>query len=90
MQYFPENVSSQLIISTMLLLKRLVEINVNYLQAWKLYEKSMLMGIVDPKLREHGMEEKDVMQAFQVALLCLQPHADLRPAMAFRVIYTNG
>ncbi|KAK7347802.1 hypothetical protein VNO80_22341 [Phaseolus coccineus] len=50
--------------------------------AWKLYEKSMLMEIVDPKLREHGMEEKDVMQAFHVALSCLQPHADLRPAMS--------
>ncbi|RDY03921.1 putative LRR receptor-like serine/threonine-protein kinase, partial [Mucuna pruriens] len=50
--------------------------------AWKLYEKSMLMKIVDPKLGEHGIEEKDVMQAFHVALLCLQPHADLRPAMS--------
>ncbi|CAJ1941705.1 unnamed protein product [Sphenostylis stenocarpa] len=50
--------------------------------AWKLYEKSMLMDIVDPKLREDGIEEKDAMQAFQVALLCLQPHADLRPAMS--------
>ncbi|XP_020207437.1 cold-responsive protein kinase 1 isoform X2 [Cajanus cajan] len=50
--------------------------------AWKLYEKSMLMEIVDPKLREHGIVEKDVMQAFHVALLCLQPHADLRPAMS--------
>ncbi|WVZ11435.1 hypothetical protein V8G54_015965 [Vigna mungo] len=50
--------------------------------AWKLYEKSMLMEIVDPRLREEGMEEKDVMQAFHVALSCLQPHADLRPAMS--------
>ncbi|KAL2338710.1 hypothetical protein Fmac_013156 [Flemingia macrophylla] len=50
--------------------------------AWKLYEKSMLMEIVDPKLREHGIVEKDVMQAFHVALLCLQPHAELRPAMS--------
>ncbi|XP_027918197.1 probable LRR receptor-like serine/threonine-protein kinase At1g56140 isoform X2 [Vigna unguiculata] len=50
--------------------------------AWKLYEKSMLMEIVDPRLRQHGMEEKDVMQAFHVALSCLQPHADLRPAMS--------
>ncbi|KHN17659.1 Putative LRR receptor-like serine/threonine-protein kinase [Glycine soja] len=50
--------------------------------AWKLYEKSMLMEIVDPKLQEQGIEEKDVMQAFHVALLCLQPHADLRPAMS--------
>jgi len=42
----------------------------------------MLMEIVDPRLRQHGMEEKDVMQAFHVALSCLQPHADLRPAMS--------
>ncbi|KAG5112595.1 hypothetical protein JHK82_035864 [Glycine max] len=39
--------------------------------AWKLYEKSMLVEIVNPKLREHGIEEKDVMQTFHVALLCL-------------------
>ncbi|KAK7265360.1 hypothetical protein RJT34_32979 [Clitoria ternatea] len=50
--------------------------------AWKVYEKSMLMDIVDPNLRKHGFVEKDVMQAFQVAFLCLQPHADLRPAMS--------
>ncbi|KAH1216280.1 putative LRR receptor-like serine/threonine-protein kinase [Glycine max] len=34
--------------------------------AWKLYEKSMLVEIVNPKLREHGIEEKDVMQTFHV------------------------
>ncbi|XP_027368757.1 cold-responsive protein kinase 1-like [Abrus precatorius] len=50
--------------------------------AWKLYEKSMLMEIVDPKLIEDGLVEKDVMQAFHVAFLCLQAHADLRPAMS--------
>ncbi|RYR77132.1 hypothetical protein Ahy_A01g001598 isoform B [Arachis hypogaea] len=50
--------------------------------AWKLYEKSMVMGLVDPKLREHGLVEKDVMRAFHVAFLCLQPHAGLRPAMS--------
>ncbi|KAK7388178.1 hypothetical protein VNO78_22987 [Psophocarpus tetragonolobus] len=52
------------------------------LHAWKLYEKSMLMEIVDPKLREHEIEEKDVMQVLHVGLLCIQPHADLRPAMS--------
>ncbi|XLT45319.1 hypothetical protein S245_038789 [Arachis hypogaea] len=50
--------------------------------AWKLYEKSMVMGLVDPKLREHGLVEKDVMRALHVAFLCLQPHAGLRPAMS--------
>nr|WIL59957.1 nodulation protein [Melilotus officinalis] len=50
--------------------------------AWKLYEKSMVMELIDPKLREKGYVEKDVMQAFHVAFLCLQPHPDLRPAMS--------
>ncbi|KAK2358691.1 putative LRR receptor serine/threonine-protein kinase [Trifolium repens] len=50
--------------------------------AWKLYEKSMVMDLIDPKLREKGYVEKDVMQAFHVAFLCLQPHPDLRPAMS--------
>lgn len=42
----------------------------------------MLMDLIDPKLQEQGFIEKDVMQAIHVALLCLQPHADLRPAMS--------
>ncbi|XP_028751418.1 putative serine/threonine-protein kinase [Neltuma alba] len=50
--------------------------------AWKLYEKSMLMDLVDPKLRAHGFAEKDVMQAIHVALLCLQSSANLRPPMS--------
>lgn len=50
--------------------------------AWKLYEKSMLMDLVDPKLRAHGLVEKDVMQAIHVALLCLQSSASLRPPMS--------
>lgn len=40
------------------------------------------MDIVDPKLRQHGFVEKDIMQAFHVAFLCLQPHAHLRPPMS--------
>ncbi|KAK7291846.1 hypothetical protein RIF29_07316 [Crotalaria pallida] len=50
--------------------------------AWKLYGKSMLLDLIDPKLKEHGFVEKDVMQALHVALLCLQPHAEMRPAMS--------
>ncbi|XP_057434156.1 cold-responsive protein kinase 1-like [Lotus japonicus] len=51
--------------------------------AWKLYEKSSILDIVDPKLRrEHGFVEKDVMQAIHVAFLCLQPHPHLRPPMS--------
>ncbi|KAK7303950.1 hypothetical protein RJT34_14890 [Clitoria ternatea] len=50
--------------------------------AWKLYENARILDIVDPKLREDGLVEKDVMRAFHVALLCVQPHAHLRPPMS--------
>ncbi|KAF7837983.1 putative LRR receptor-like serine/threonine-protein kinase [Senna tora] len=50
--------------------------------AWKLYQKSCLLDLVDPKLRAHGFVEKDVLQAIHVALLCLQPHGKLRPPMS--------
>ncbi|KAK4265549.1 hypothetical protein QN277_026585 [Acacia crassicarpa] len=50
--------------------------------AWKLYEKSMLTDLIDPKLREHGFVEKDVMQAIHVALLCIQSSPNLRPPMS--------
>ncbi|MED6216487.1 hypothetical protein PIB30_008183 [Stylosanthes scabra] len=50
--------------------------------AWKLNEKSMVMELVDGRLREDGLVEKDVMRAFHVAFLCLQPHASQRPAMS--------
>uniref|UniRef100_A0A5B7C1J7 Protein kinase domain-containing protein n=1 Tax=Davidia involucrata TaxID=16924 RepID=A0A5B7C1J7_DAVIN len=50
--------------------------------AWKLYERSQVIDLVDPKMREDGFVEKDVLQAIQVAFLCLQPHANLRPPMS--------
>ncbi|BAT80098.1 hypothetical protein VIGAN_02306500 [Vigna angularis var. angularis] len=50
--------------------------------AWKLYENARILDIVDPKLQEHGLVEKDVMQAIHVAFLCLQPDAHLRPPMS--------
>ncbi|XP_042404727.1 probable LRR receptor-like serine/threonine-protein kinase At1g56140 [Zingiber officinale] len=48
---------------------------------WKLYERSRLNEIVDPKLLE-GAVEKEVLQVCQIALLCLQPYPDLRPPMS--------
>ncbi|XP_009792456.1 cold-responsive protein kinase 1-like isoform X1 [Nicotiana sylvestris] len=50
--------------------------------AWKLYERSRLIDLVDPKMREDGIVEKDVMQTIYVAFLCLQPHANSRPPMS--------
>ncbi|KAJ7979365.1 Receptor-like kinase [Quillaja saponaria] len=38
--------------------------------AWNLYERSKVIDLVDPKMREDGILEKDVMQAINVAFLC--------------------
>ncbi|KAF6142368.1 hypothetical protein GIB67_023393 [Kingdonia uniflora] len=50
--------------------------------AWKLYEKSRILDLVDPKLQEKGFVEKDVLQAIHVAFLCLQTFPHLRPPMS--------
>ncbi|PSS13742.1 LRR receptor-like serine/threonine-protein kinase precursor [Actinidia chinensis var. chinensis] len=50
--------------------------------AWKLHERSKVIDLVDPRMVEDGYVEKEVLQAIHVALLCLQPHANLRPPMS--------
>ncbi|XP_068642136.1 cysteine-rich receptor-like protein kinase 1 [Aristolochia californica] len=50
--------------------------------AWKLYERSRVMNLVDPKLQADGFAESDVLQAIHVALLCLQPYPSIRPRMS--------
>lgn len=41
-----------------------------------------MIDLVDPRMREAGFVEKDVLRAINVAFLCLQPHANLRPPMS--------
>ncbi|PIN04119.1 Serine/threonine protein kinase [Handroanthus impetiginosus] len=50
--------------------------------AWKLYERSRLIDLIDPRIREDLFVEKDVLQTTHVAFLCLQPHAHQRPPMS--------
>lgn len=47
-----------------------------------MYEKSKLIDLVDPRMLEAGVLEKDIVQVLNVAFLCLQPHANLRPPMS--------
>ncbi|PKA49482.1 putative LRR receptor-like serine/threonine-protein kinase [Apostasia shenzhenica] len=58
--------------------------NMQYLPdyAWKLYESSMLFSLADPRLKTDGAEEADILQVFQIALLCLQSYPNLRPSMS--------
>ncbi|KAI0518831.1 hypothetical protein KFK09_006267 [Dendrobium nobile] len=50
--------------------------------AWKLYESSIMLDLVDPRLKADKFEEDDVLYVCQVALLCLQPYPSLRPSMS--------
>ncbi|KAJ0985111.1 hypothetical protein J5N97_003467 [Dioscorea zingiberensis] len=51
--------------------------------AWRLYKKSKLIDLVDEKLKTDGnFTETDVLHVCHIALLCLQPEPNLRPAMS--------
>ncbi|KAG0468438.1 hypothetical protein HPP92_017766 [Vanilla planifolia] len=50
--------------------------------AWKLYERSSICDLVNPRLKADGIDEAGVLQVCQVALLCLQPCPSLRPSMS--------
>ncbi|KAL8235072.1 hypothetical protein R6Q59_021172 [Mikania micrantha] len=50
--------------------------------AWKLYERSRMVDLIDPRMKSDGFVEKNVIQTIRVALLCIQPYANLRPPMS--------
>ncbi|KAL4571235.1 hypothetical protein LXL04_017988 [Taraxacum kok-saghyz] len=50
--------------------------------AWKLYERSKLIDLIDPRMQKDGFSVKDVMKTIHMALLCLQSHPNIRPAMS--------
>ncbi|KAH1108838.1 hypothetical protein J1N35_012606 [Gossypium stocksii] len=53
------------------------------LLAWKLYERSRVLDLVDPRLKQLGsLVEKDVVRVVNVAFFCLQLHPNLRPPMS--------
>ncbi|PHT42176.1 hypothetical protein CQW23_16201 [Capsicum baccatum] len=91
MQYLPEYVRClHFIFRYVITMKQEKRLSVYHLltilivqvQAWKLYERSRLVDLVDPKMKEDGIVEKDVMQTIHVAFLCLQRDANLRPPMS--------
>ncbi|KAI4379678.1 hypothetical protein MLD38_005943 [Melastoma candidum] len=50
--------------------------------AWKLFEKSNMIELIDPKMQEDGFSKREVLQAMHVAFLCLQPQPEHRPQMS--------
>ncbi|XP_062226994.1 cold-responsive protein kinase 1-like isoform X2 [Phragmites australis] len=50
--------------------------------AWRLYEHSKILELVDSTVQTDGFDEKEAQQVCQIALLCVQPYPNLRPAMS--------
>ncbi|XP_021896941.1 probable LRR receptor-like serine/threonine-protein kinase At1g56140 isoform X2 [Carica papaya] len=50
--------------------------------AWKLYERSQVIDLIDPRIRQDRFVEKDVLKIIDVAFVCLQPYGELRPPMS--------
>lgn len=57
-------------------------LHVAWYKAWKLYERSKMIDLIDPRMQKDGFSVKDVMKTIHVALLCLQPLPNMRPAMS--------
>ncbi|XP_054796440.1 cold-responsive protein kinase 1-like isoform X2 [Prosopis cineraria] len=51
-------------------------------KAWKLYEKGMHLELVDKTLDPNDYDAEEVKKIIEIALLCTQAFADLRPTMS--------
>ncbi|XP_054794511.1 cysteine-rich receptor-like protein kinase 42 [Prosopis cineraria] len=52
------------------------------LNAWKLYERGMHLDLVDKTLDPNDYDAEEVKKIIEIALLCTQGFADLRPTMS--------
>ncbi|PWA51338.1 Concanavalin A-like lectin/glucanase, subgroup [Artemisia annua] len=50
--------------------------------AWQLYEKGMHLELIDDTIRKEEHNEANVMKAIEIALMCTQSKATLRPTMS--------
>ncbi|XP_022728767.1 putative serine/threonine-protein kinase [Durio zibethinus] len=50
--------------------------------AWKLFEQSRVLDLVDLRVTHDGLVKEDVLRAINVAFFCLQPHPNQRPPMS--------
>ncbi|CAH1436174.1 unnamed protein product [Lactuca virosa] len=64
----------------------------NYLleHAWELYESGMHIELVDKALDPNEYEEEDMMNMIEIALLCTQSPANLRPIMSEVVLMLSS
>ncbi|KAG5146577.1 hypothetical protein JHK84_032120 [Glycine max] len=58
-------------------------------RAWKLYERGMLLELVDKSLDPNNYDAEEVKKVIAIALLCTQASAAMRPAMSEVVVLLN-
>ena len=59
-------------------------------QAWKLYEKGMHLELVDKSLDPNNYDAEEVKKVIDIALLCTQASATMRPAMSEVVVQLSS
>ncbi|RZB50682.1 Cysteine-rich receptor-like protein kinase 2 [Glycine soja] len=59
-------------------------------RAWKLYERGMLLELVDQSLDPNNYDAEEVKKVIGIALLCTQASAAMRPAMSEVVVLLSS
>ncbi|KAH1226320.1 Cysteine-rich receptor-like protein kinase 2 [Glycine max] len=59
-------------------------------RAWKLYEKGMHLELVDKSLDPNNYDAEEVKKVIDIALLCTQASATMRPAMSEVVVQLSS
>ncbi|KAE9465706.1 hypothetical protein C3L33_02388, partial [Rhododendron williamsianum] len=66
-----------------------IHVNIELLQAWKLWREGMPLDLLDPTL-EGSYARNEVTRCIHIALLCVQDDPDARPSMATIVLMLNS
>ncbi|XP_027931029.1 cysteine-rich receptor-like protein kinase 2 [Vigna unguiculata] len=59
-------------------------------RAWNLYEKGMQLELVEKNLSPNSYDREEVKKVIDIALLCTQPSAGMRPAMSEVVVLLSS
>lgn len=60
------------------------------MQTWELHEQQRLVDLVDPSVLDASYTEEEALRVIEVALLCTQSVASMRPAMSSVVTMLTG
>jgi hypothetical protein len=64
-------------------------IDINLLQAWRLWKEGIPLELIDDYLRDSCIES-EALRCIQIGLLCLQQHPDDRPNMTSVIVMLSS